>query len=270
MWLDGLAFPLHPHYLGHMEWDAPAIVLDARRFGEGDAVATVMTAEHGLHRGLARGGASRAGAGVWQTGNLLQIRWVARLSDQLGSFSGEMIHPGAAMVMDDAITLAMLTAACAVAEGVLPEREPHPRVFEALVGLVANLPRGADMLTDLVRWEALLLSDLGYGLDLNQCAVTGARSGLAYVSPRTGRAVTEAASGVWKDRLMRLPGFLAGGNAAGPEDWRDGLRLTGHFLERDAFGHLNRGLPQARLMLYERVAALAAPVESGRAPQEQG
>jgi DNA repair protein RecO (recombination protein O) len=245
-----------------MEWEAPAIVLAASRFGEGDAVATVMTAAHGLHRGLARGGASRAGAPVWQTGNLVQIRWVARLSDQLGSFSAELIHPGAAMVMDDALTLAMLTAACAVAEGVLPEREPHPRVFEALVGLVANLPRGADMLTDLVRWEALLLAELGYGLDLTQCAVTGEKAGLAYVSPRTGRAVTAAASGLWKDRLMRLPGFLAGANTAGPADWRDGLRLTGHFLERDAFGHLHKGLPQARLMLYERVAALVPPDES--------
>jgi DNA repair protein RecO (recombination protein O) len=245
-----------------MEWESPAIVLATSRFGEGDAVATIMTAEHGLHRGLARGGASRAGTAVWQTGNLLQIRWVARLSDQLGSFSAEMIHPGAAMVMDDALTLAMLTAACAVAEGVLPEREPHPRVFEALVGLVANLPRGADMLTDLVRWEALLLSDLGYGLDLTHCAVTGEEAGLAFVSPRTGRAVTAAASGLWKDRLLTLPGFLAGANTADAADWRDGLRLTGHFLERDAFGHLNRGLPQARLMLYVRVAALSAPDES--------
>jgi DNA repair protein RecO (recombination protein O) len=245
-----------------MEWEAPAIVLATSRFGEGDAVATIMTAEHGLHRGLARGGGSRAGTAVWQTGNLLQIRWVARLSDQLGSFSAEMIHPGAAMVMDDALTLAMLTAACAVAEGVLPERESHPRVFEALVGLVANLPRGADMLTDLVRWEALLLSDLGYGLDLAQCAITGEKAGLAFVSPRTGRAVTAAASGLWKDRLLKLPGFLAGANTADAADWRDGLRLTGHFLERDAFGHLNRGLPQARLMLYDRVAALTAPNES--------
>jgi DNA repair protein RecO (recombination protein O) len=246
-----------------MEWEAPAIVLAASRFGEGDAVATIMTEQHGLHRGLARGGASRAGAPVWQTGNLIQVRWIARLSDQLGSFSAEMIHPGAAMAMDDAMTLAMLTAACAVAEGVLPEREAHPRVFEALVGLIANLPRGAEMLTDLIRWEALLLTELGYGLDLTQCAVTGARNGLAYVSPRTGRAVTEAASGLWKDRLMRLPGFLAGANAAAePADWRDGLRLTGHFLERDAFGHLHKGLPQARLMLYDRVAALIAPDES--------
>ena len=108
----------------------------------------------------------------------------------------------------------MLTAACAVAEGVLPEREPHPRVFEALVGLVANLPRGADMLTDLVRWEALLLSDLGYGLDLGQCAVTGEKAGLAFVSPRTGRAVTHEAAGQWTGRLLPLPSFLVGGNTA--------------------------------------------------------
>ncbi|MBS0560681.1 MAG: DNA repair protein RecO [Proteobacteria bacterium] len=245
-----------------MDWQAPAVVLDARPFGEGDALAAVMTAEHGLHRGLARGGASRSGAAVWQAGNLLQVRWVARLSDQLGSFSGEMIHPGAAHAMDDALALAMLSAACAVAEGVLPEREPHPRAFEALVGLIANIPRGADMLTDLVRWEALLLADLGYGLDLEQCAVTGERAGLAFVSPRTGRAVTAAASGLWKDRLLPLPGFMVGANTAGPADWRDGLRLTGHFLARDAFGHLHRGLPQARLMLYDRVAAMAQDAES--------
>ena len=115
-----------------MDWDAPAIVLDARPFGEGDAIATVMTEEHGLHRGLARGGASRAQAGLWQPGNLVQVRWVARLSDQLGSFSAEMIHAGAAFVMDDPLALSMLSAVCAVAEGALPEREPHPRAFHGL------------------------------------------------------------------------------------------------------------------------------------------
>src|SRR5665213_4110813 len=149
-----------------MDWDAPAIVLDARPFGEGDAIATVMTEEHGVHRGLARGGASRGQAGLWQPGNLAQVRWVARLSDQLGSFSGEMIHAGAAHVLDDALALAMLSAACAVAEGALPERQPHPRAFHGLVQLIAHLPQGPDRLTDLIRWETLLLSDLGYGLDL--------------------------------------------------------------------------------------------------------
>ena len=112
-----------------MDWDAPAVVLDARPFGEGDAIATVMTEPHGLHRGLARGGAARGQGAVWQSGNLVQARWVARLADQLGSFSAELIHPAAALAMDDPLALGVLTAACAVAAGALPEREPHPRVF---------------------------------------------------------------------------------------------------------------------------------------------
>jgi DNA repair protein RecO (recombination protein O) len=248
-----------------MDWDAPAIVLDARPYGEGDAIATVMTKEHGAHRGLARGGAARGRTAIWQPGNLVQVRWVARLADQLGSFSAELVHPGAALAMEDALALAMLSAACAVAEGALPEREPHPRVFDGLLHLIAHLPRGAIMLTDLVRWETLLLADLGYGLDLTSCAVTGETAGLAFVSPKTGRAVTIAGAGVWTSRLLRLPEFLVGGNDAEPLDWRDGLRLTGHFLERDAFGHQHRPLPAARHMLYDRVAALAAESEQQHA-----
>jgi DNA repair protein RecO (recombination protein O) len=245
-----------------MDWDAPAVVLDARPFGEGDAIAAVMTEEHGLHRGLARGGGSRAQAGLWQPGNLVQVRWVARLADQLGSFSAEMIHPGAALVIDDPLALAMLSAVCAVAEGALPEREQHIRVFQGLVHLVPRLPLGAAMLSDLVLWETVLLAELGYGLDLATCAVSGDTAGLAFVSPRTGRAVTEAAAGIWKSRLLRLPAFLAGGDTAVATDWRDGLTLTGYFLERDAFGTRNRPLPRARRMLYDRVAALAAESDS--------
>ena len=244
-----------------MDWEAPAIVLDARPYGEGDAIATVMTEAHGLHRGLARGGAGRTGAAIWQAGNLVQARWVARLAEQLGSFSAELVHPAAALAMDDKLTLAMLSAACAVAEGALPERQPHPRVFHGLLQFIARLSQGPAMLAELVRWETLLLADLGYGLDLTACAVTGATTGLAYVSPRTGRAVTAAAAGTWAERLLRLPGFLAGADTSAPADWRDGLTLTGHFLARDAFGHHHRPLPAARRMLYDRVAALAAESE---------
>ncbi len=180
-----------------MEWDAPTIVLDARPYGESDVVATVMSEAHGLHRGLARGGSSRAKAAIWQAGNLVQVRWTARLADQLGSFSGELIHPAAAHVMDDALALAMLASLCAVAEGALPERQPHPRIFDGLVRLVPSLPLGEAQLTDLVRWELVVLSELGYGLDLSACAVTGRTDGLSYVSPRTGRAVTREAAGTW-------------------------------------------------------------------------
>ncbi|HEX4368948.1 MAG TPA: DNA repair protein RecO [Rhodopila sp.] len=239
-----------------MEWDAPAIIVDVRPYGEGDAVATVMTEAYGLHRGLARGGASRGKVAVWQPGNMVQVQWTARLSDHLGSFTGEMIHAGAALAMQEAMPLAMLTAACAVAEGALPEREPLPRVFDGLLHLIPRLPLGEALLTDLVWWELAVLADLGYGLDLSCCAVTGRTDGLVYVSPKTGRAVTEEGAGAWAGRLLPLPGFLAGSAGADAAGWRDGLRLTGHFLERDAFGHQHRPLPQARRMLYDRVSSL--------------
>ena len=251
-----------------MEWEAPAIVLDARAYAEGDAIVTVMTEAHGAHRGLVRGGAARAHVATWQIGNFVQVRWTARLADQLGSFAGEMIHANAARIMDDPLALAMLAAACATAEDALPEREPHPGVFGGLLSLIAHLPMGIAVLPDLVRWEAVLLSELGYGLDLTRCAVTGESVGLAYVSPRTGRAVTEAAAGVWTARLLRLPPFL---RAEAPDgvppavDLRDGLRLTGHFLARDAFGQRHRPLPQARQMLYDRVARLADESETQHA-----
>ncbi len=240
-----------------MEWEAPGIVLDIRPFGEGDGLATVMTEEHGTHRGLARGAQSRSRAALWQKGNLVQLRWVGRLSDQLGSLSGELIHACAAAIMDDALLLAMLTAACAVAEGALIEREPQPVVFDGLLHLLARLPQGETMLADQVRWELSLLAALGYGLDLSSCAVTGETAGLALVSPRTGRAVSDAAAGIWRERLLPLPGFLRDDGWGDPAAWRDGLRLTGHFLERDAFGHHHRPLPQPRQALYDRVAGLA-------------
>lgn len=233
-----------------MEWEGPAVVLDARPYSEADVLVTVMNETHGAHRGLARGGASRKHVSLWQRGNLVQARWVARLSDQLGSITAELVHAGAARAMDDALQLAILSSACMVAEGALPEREAHPIVFGGLVGLIAGLEEDAAPLETLVWWEAALLTELGYGLDLSGADI-------AYVSPRTGRAVSAAAAGVWVERLLPLPRFLlgGGGDAAG---WRDGLRLTGHFLARDAFGHQHLPLPAARVMLYDRVAALAA------------
>jgi DNA repair protein RecO (recombination protein O) len=240
-----------------MEWEAPAIVLDVRPFGEGDAIATVMTQEHGAHRGLARGAQARGRAALWQPGNMVQVRWIGRLSDQLGSFTAELVHQGAAMVMDDKLELAMLRAACAVAEGALPEREAHPLIFDGLLNLLSRLPRGPRMLTAQIRWEADLLAELGYGLDLSSCAVTGQKERLAWVSPKSGHAVSEEGAGLWKPRLMRLPRFLWTDDEGSWQDWADGLRVTGHFLKRDVFGVQHKPLPQARLALYDQVATMA-------------
>jgi DNA repair protein RecO (recombination protein O) len=245
-----------------MDWDLPAIVLDTRPYGEGDVIATLMTEEHGSHRGLVRGGASRTQGGLWQAGNFVQARWMGRLSDQLGHFRGELIHATAASVMDDPLALSMLTSVCSLAEDALPEREPHQAVFAGMIALLPRLTLGQSVLPELIRWETVLLADLGFGLDLASCAVTGATEGLAFVSPKTGRAVTAEGAGLWSSRLLRLPSFLTYTIESGPGDWRDGLRLTGHFLARDVFGARHRPLPMARQMLYDRVAALVDDSEN--------
>jgi DNA repair protein RecO (recombination protein O) len=135
-----------------------------------------------------------------------------------------------------------------------------------MLHLIARLALGAESMPDLVRWETVLLAELGFGLDLTACAVTGVTEGLAYVSPRTGRAASADGAGLFKDRLLKLPQFLVGGDRADAADWCDGLRLTGHFLARDVFGSRHRPLPRARTMLYDRVSALA--VESAAAMEQ--
>lgn len=243
-----------------MEWSAPAIILSARPYGEGGAVVNVMTREHGRHAGLARGGASRGQAALWQSGNMIEARWLGRLAEQLGTLSGEMVHPAAALAMEDPLALALLSSACAVAEAALPERDPHPALFEGLVRVISLLVQGPETaMPDYVRWEALLLAELGFGLDLSSCAASGATEGLVYVSPKSGRAVSAEAGAPWAERLLPLPAFLRDDAApATPADWLAGLRLTGHFLERDVFHGHHRAMPEARQRVQDRVAGLVS------------
>jgi DNA repair protein RecO (recombination protein O) len=242
-----------------VEFAAPGIVLSAAPYGEGDAIVSVFTESEGVYRGLARGGLSKTKASLWQKGNLVEARWVARLADQLGYFSAELIHAGAALAMDDAWALGILSSVCAVADGALPEREAHPRVFRGVLHLIAHSSQGAAMLGDVVRWELGLMQELGYGLDLSECAVTGAREGLAYVSPRTGRAVSAAGAGLWKERLLPLPAFLTGDGPGDMAQWADGLRLTGRFLARDVFGLRHLGVPPPRVLLEDKAWTAANP-----------
>ncbi len=253
-----------------MEWQAPAIVLSVRPLGEANAVISLLTEAEGRHAGLAKGGQSRSQAALWQAGNLVEARWVARLADQLGSVTAELVHPAAALALEDPLALSLLAAACAVADGALPEREAHPRAFRGLLSLIARLAGGAaTLLPDYVRWEAVLLGELGYGLDLSACAATGGTEDLIWVSPKSGRAVSAQAGEPWRDRLLPLPGFLLAeadrpgtNDPSGPGDWLAGLRLTGHFLGKDAYGLQHRPLPQARQMLLDRVEAMTGAADS--------
>ena len=250
-----------------MEWEAPALVLSAAPYGESALVVHVLTEQHGPYRGLVRGGGSRGQAALWQPGNLVSARWFARLSEQLGSLAAELVHPSAARVREYRLVLAMLASCCAVADDVLPEREPHPRVFEGLLRLLTLLSLDPEQgaragPAALLRWEAVVLADLGYGLDLSCCAVTGGIADLAFVSPRSGRAVSVEGAGDWSTRLLRLPRLMLAEDEFGsPADWCNGLRLTGHFLARDAFGQRHRPLPAARLRLLEMMQRM--PPEAG-------
>ncbi len=226
--------------------------MDVSPYAEGDAVVTVLTAGRGLWRGLVRGGASRTKIAIWQKGNVIQARWAARLAEQLGNLTGELVHPAAALAMADRVDLAVLEAACALAAGALSEREPHPGCFAGLVRLMAAM--GAERLAvpGLIKWELELLRELGFGLDFS--GPDHGNDRLAFVSPRTGRAVPLSVAGTWVDRLLPLPRFLLDDSAARLADWLDGLRLTGHFLARDAFGARHQPLPPARQRLYDLLA----------------
>jgi len=234
-----------------VEWQEPGIVLETIVHGEGDLVATLLT-PLGLWRGLAKGGASRRQAAIWQRGNILSVRWVARVDSQLGAFTGELVRPVAALAMGTPETLEILNAACALAAGALPEREAAPDTFAGLMRLLAGIDIPGFPLPELARWEITLLRELGFGLDFSTSA--GGNDRLAYISPRTGRAVTLSEAGEWVDRLFPLPDFLIGEAPASLADCVAALRITGHFLARDVFGARHRPLPPARVGLYERLS----------------
>ncbi len=243
-----------------MEWSDEGIVLAARRHGEGALVVSLLTLAHGRHAGLVHGGGSARARGVYQPGNRVSAHWRARLEEHLGSYRCELVVGEAARLMDDPARLGALTSACALIEAGLAERAPHPALYRGTLALIDALA-GPDWGRAYVRWELALLAELGFGLDLGSCAATGVTEGLAYVSPKTGRAVSLAAGAPWRDRLLALPGFLiepagAAGNG-GEAEVLAGLRLTGHFLERHVFSESQRGMPAARTRLEERLCRRA-------------
>jgi len=244
-----------------MEWIDEGIVLSARKHGETSAVVTLLTRAHGRHAGLVRGGTGKTARGVLQPGNRVAARWRARLAEHLGLLACEMTHPFAAAVLDHPDRLAALAAACAVADAALPEREPCPEVYDGLLALLGAIEDDVWPVA-YVRWELGLLAALGFGLDLSECAASGRNDQLAYVSPRSGRAVSLAAGEPYRGRLLALPPFLTagGGNGAEAVAVLDGLRLTGHFLERHVFAPTGGGaLPAARRRLEERLRRATAP-----------
>jgi DNA repair protein RecO (recombination protein O) len=237
-----------------MDWQDEGVVLGARRLGESALVASALTRAHGRFAGLVRGGAGRRARPLWQPGNRLLLTWRARLADQLGAFSAEPVDMLAARLMDDPGRLAGLASALALIETGLAERDPHPALYDELGSLLERMGSGGPWLERYVGFELTLLAELGFGLDLSVCAVTGTSEDLIYVSPASGRAVSAAGAGRFAPRLLPLPPFLLGRAAADPEQILAALRLTGAFLRRHLFDATDRRVPQARERLLARLS----------------
>ena len=237
-----------------MDFTDDAFVLAARAHGDTGVVADLLTAGHGRRSAYVAGGASRRMRPFLQPGSRVTVAFRARTAEQLGAVRLEPVGEGPAALFDDPLALAGLNAAAAVAQGALPEREAHPGAFLAFEALAGVFAAPDVWPAVFVRFEAGLLDELGFGLDLGRCAATGATDDLAWVSPRTGRAVSRDAGAPYADRLLALPPFLLGAQAGlGPGDVKAGFDLTGHFLERFVFNALNRPLPPARVWLLDRL-----------------
>lgn len=235
-----------------MEWRDEGILLNTRRHGETSAIIEVFTPEHGRHAGVVRGGTSRKIAPILQPGAQLDLAWRARLEDHIGSFQVEPVRSRAAVALSDRLTLAGLNAVTALLAFCLPEREPHPRLYRRSEQLLDLLDQAELWPLAYLRWEMCLLEEMGYALELEVCAVTGTQDDLVYVSPKSGRAVSRAAAGVWADRLLPLPDVLRGQGDADNDQIAQGLVTTGYFLTAHLAQDLgNKPLPEARSRFVE-------------------
>jgi len=228
-----------------MEWRDQGALLSMRPHGESAAIIEVFTALHGRHAGVVRGGGGRRMAATLQPGTQLDVTWRARLEDHIGAFTVEPLQSRAG-VLADRLALAGLNAICALLRLALPERSPHPAIYALTVALLDALQADPGWPARYLRWELALLEELGFGLDLATCAVTGSRDDLVYVSPKSGRAVSRAGAGDWAARLLPLPGVLMGQGMGTAAELAQGLAVTGHFLQR---GLGDAPLPEARARL---------------------
>ena len=214
-----------------MEWTDDGIVLGVRRHGEANAIAEVMTREHGRHLGLVRGGGSSRLRPLLQPGNVVRVVWRARLDEHLGNYTVEPLYLYGASQLGASHVVYGLTHLAALCR-LLPERDPHPDVHDQLSAMLGHLDDPQTAAIAMVRFELQMLTELGFGLDLESCAATGAADDLGYVSPKSGRAVSRTAGAPWQDRLFRLPAFLSEAVTPTPDDIADGFALTGFFLGR--------------------------------------
>ena len=243
-----------------MRFVTPAIVVALRPHGEHGAVIRLMTPEHGLQPAYVRGARGRRLRPILMAGNRVEATLSARTEAQLAQASVELVH-SVGSLLGEPLPAAAIDWACALTATVLPEGQPYPPIYEALDGLltaIENAPSASGWGTAMVRFELLLLAELGFGLDLERCAVSGDREDLIAVSPRSGRAVSAGEAEPYLGKLLSMPRFLREGGAADWDDIMEGMALTGHFLMRDLITDRSVPVADSRARLLDRMRRAAA------------
>ncbi|MDB5616911.1 DNA repair protein RecO [Tardiphaga sp.] len=233
-----------------MEWTDEGIVLGVRKHGESSAIVELLTRDHGRHLGMVRGGAGSKMRPMLQPGNSVRATWRARIDEQLGYYLMEATRMRAATVLASGHAVYGVTHLASLAR-LLPERDPHEDIYEMLERILNDFDDVSEAAIHVVRFELAMLTELGFGLDLENCAATGATTDLIYVSPKSGGAVSRIAGEPWRDRLMRLPPFLRESGGGGQNSWsdqdlQDGFDLTGRFLLRNVLEPRGKGHSDAR------------------------
>lgn len=247
-----------------MEWTDEGIVLGVRRHGESSAIVELLTREHGRHLGLVRGGASSRMRPLLQPGNSVTAVWRARLDEHLGYYQVEGTRLRAATLLASSHAVYGITHLASLVR-LLPERDPHQDIYEMLGHTLDDFDDVGGAAAHLIRFELAMLAELGFGLDLENCAATGVTTELIYVSPKSGGAVSRAAGEPYRDRLLRLPPFLRegeGANGWSDQDLQDGFRLTGLFLLRHVLEPRGQGHSDAREGFINAVARKRARISS--------
>jgi DNA repair protein RecO (recombination protein O) len=254
-----------------MEWRDEGIILGTRRHGETSAILELMTREHGRHMGLVRGGRSRRMQPLLQPGNRVDVIWRARMDEHLGMMQVEPVSFAAARLIEQPVALYGLQLAAAHLR-LLPERDPHENLFEILTVILEHCEDTLIAGELLLRFEVLMLEELGFGLDLKRCAATGSEQNLTFVSPKTGRAVSRDAGAPWADKLLEMPPFMVSSSvrAASLADIMAAFRLTSFFFNRHVWEPRAQKAPEAREGFLTAVSrSLSSASGQGRSRQER-
>lgn len=235
-----------------MEWTDEGIVLGVRRHGESSAIVELLTRAHGRHLGLVRGGSSSRMRPLLQPGNSVSAVWRARLDEHLGYYAIEGTTLRAATMLASSHAVYGVTHLASLAR-LLPERDPHRDIYEMLDRTLEDFDDSGAAAAHLIKFELAMLAELGFGLDLDRCAVTGTNDGLVAVSPKSGRAVSAGEAEPYAGKLLPLPPFVREGGSGSWEEIGQGLALTGHFLLRDLITERSRPVADARARLVDRL-----------------